>query len=801
MRFKHCLMALALCLSHLTYSQTITILDAQSRQPLPYATVTNLQTGSSQVAGLNGKVQITSLASNDTLVFSMLGYQTKRLGKGQLEQRKWLVAMRPADINLGEVVISASRWAQDARTVPQRVSMISSQSIALNNPQTAADLLGSGGEVFIQKSQQGGGSPMIRGFATNRLLIAVDGVRMNNAIFRGGNLQNVISIDPFSLQNAEVLFGPSSVMYGSDAIGGVMLFNTIKPEIMEDDPGIKGFATARYASANSEKTMHFHLMAGGKKVASLTSFSFNEFDHLRMGRYGRDEYLKTWYLERIDSVDRVVQNPDPLIQNPSGYKQWNLLQKFMIPLNPYLNLNYTIIHSTTSNYDRYDRLLRMRNKLPRSAEWYYGPQDWTMNHFNLQWNKPNLIMDNLQLSVARQDFAESRHDRDLNRNVLRQRWEKVVAWSVNADFRKSLSEKSTLGYGMEWVTNDVHSTGEDVNIKTGKVSEAAARYPIADWNSIAAYANLSHRINSQALLQAGARYSYFDMKATFDQKLTGLPFSEAQTSKGAITGSLGTLINPSDKTSISLNLATGFRAPNVDDMGKIFDSEPGTVTVPNPDLKPEYLYSAEIGLAQQFGEKVKADLTAYYSYLDKAMVRRPFTLNGADSALYNGEMSKVMAIQNAALAEVYGIQAALEVKPLSGFSWRSTFVWQKGEEELDNGDRSPLRHAAPLLLRSALVYRQQATTIEFYWIYNASVTNAKMPQEELTKDYMYAKDADGKPFAPAWHTLNIKLMHQISERFFVSAGIENITDRRYRPYSSGLVAPGRNMIFSLSSKF
>ena len=81
----------------------------------------------------------------------------------------------------------------------------------LRNPQTAADLLAQTGAVFIQKSQLGGGSPMIRGFATNRVLLVVDGVRMNNAIYRSGNLQNIISIDPLSIETAEVIFGPGSI--------------------------------------------------------------------------------------------------------------------------------------------------------------------------------------------------------------------------------------------------------------------------------------------------------------------------------------------------------------------------------------------------------------------------------------------------------------------------------------------------------------------------------------------------------------------------------------------------------------
>ncbi len=129
--------------------------------------------------------------------------------------------------SLEEVVISFNKWEQNLNEVPNRIMKVDMRDARLRNPQTTADLLAQTGGVFIQKSQLGGGSPMIRGFATNRVLIVADGVRMNNAIYRSGNLQNIISIDPLSIDDAEVIFGPGSLIYGSDAIGGVMDFHSL----------------------------------------------------------------------------------------------------------------------------------------------------------------------------------------------------------------------------------------------------------------------------------------------------------------------------------------------------------------------------------------------------------------------------------------------------------------------------------------------------------------------------------------------------------------------------------------------
>ena len=153
---------------------------------------------------------------------------------------------------LPEFVVAGNRWSSNSGTLPVRINSITFDEWNVYNPQTAADMLALTGEVFMQKSQYGGGSPMIRGFAANRLLYSVDGVRMNSAIFRGGNLQNVISIDPFAVSSTEVLFGPGAVSYGSDAIGGTMVFNTLRARPVAKGVDFTGSATVRTASASSE---------------------------------------------------------------------------------------------------------------------------------------------------------------------------------------------------------------------------------------------------------------------------------------------------------------------------------------------------------------------------------------------------------------------------------------------------------------------------------------------------------------------------------------------------------------------
>jgi hemoglobin/transferrin/lactoferrin receptor protein len=225
------------------------------------------------------------------------------------------------------------------------------------------------------------------------------------------------------------------------------------------------------------------------------------------------------------------------------------------------------------------------------------------------------------------------------------------------------------------------------------------------------------------------------------------------------------------------------------------------VVVPNANLRAEYAYNFEADIARVFGERLKIDLAAYYTLLDRALVRRDFQLNGQDSILYNGELSRVQAIQNAASATVYGLQAGVELKLPAGFRFSSQFNYQKGEEVLDNGETSPLRHAAPWFGISRLSYSAARLNLQIYATYAGAMPFDRLPQESKASAYLFAADADGNPYSPAWHTVNFKTSYQINAHFSVSGGVENITDQRYRPFSSGLAGAGRNVLLALRAQF
>jgi hemoglobin/transferrin/lactoferrin receptor protein len=784
------------------FGQQVSVFDSDTKFPLAKVRIFVSESEEYLLTNDQGIAEIGKLKGNEKINFQLHGYTLKVVSWSDLEKVNYSLGLELEFLTLDAAVISSNRWRQSQTDIPEKVRRLDNSKLLLRNPSNTADWLGSSGEVFVQKSQLGGGSPMIRGFSTNRLLYSVDGVRMNTAIFRSGNLQNVISLDPFAIENTEIQFGPGSVMYGSDAIGGVMVFETLKPNLNSE--GVSGNIITRYSSAYSENTFHGDLSYGSEKLKFTTSATFFDYGDLKMGKSGgQDSYLRHEFVERENGVDLVKSNPDPLRQVGSGYSQLNLMQKVHWKSGKNSTLDYGFHYSSSSDIPRYDRLIERKNGKLRFARWDYGPQIWVMN--NLKWTNFNQTrwFDQLKIIAAQQYFEESRIERRLDATKEFNRTENVYAYSLNADFLKTLSEDTHLSYGTEWVTNKVESTGLEYNLINDTSKPASSRYPDSNWTSAAIYGSYHMHLSEKWKFQSALRYNFTEISSDFTNNSTffPLPFTESQGRHHSLTGNVGFIFLPEPSVTISPLFSTGFRAPNVDDIGKIFDSEPGSVIVPNPDLKPEYAYNAEINLNKHFQNKLKLDLTGFFTYLDKAMVRRPFTLNGKSEILYAGETSKVLAIQNAAFAKVYGIQAGMEFAITNKLIFLTRYNWQKGQEELNDQTQSPSRHAAPAFGLSRLSFQNGKFKVEISSQYSAERSFDQMPEEEKTKTFIYATDQNGNPYSPSWVIFNLNSSYQLVNFLQITVGAENLADLRYRPYSSGIVAPGRNISVTLKASF
>ncbi|MCF6361086.1 MAG: TonB-dependent receptor plug domain-containing protein, partial [Cyclobacteriaceae bacterium] len=476
-------------------AQSVTVINKETNEPIEHVLIFD-EKGNQAISDAKGIASINNLSSG-FITFQHLGFETLLIPKDNIGNT---IILSPSSISVKEVVVSANKWEEDASEIVASITKITREDIALKNPQTAADLLSQSGEVFIQKSQLGGGSPMIRGFAANKILISVDGVRMNNAIYRSGNLQSIIAIDGLTTESAEVVFGPGSVIYGSDALGGVMDFHTISPVFNS----ISGEAFIRGSSANKEKTGHLKVNVGNKKIAFMAAITSSNFKDLVTGSVRKGAYpnfgTRPEYIERINGKDSIVRNSNINKQVFSGYKQLNALFKLKFKLKKELELNLAIHFTTSSSVPRYDRLTEYKNDTLKYAEWYYGPQKWGMTYLQLVSSKESNFKTQSKFTLATQSVTESRHDRKYKSINLRHRTENVSIINLNYDAFKELYS-NTFYYGFEAIANAVSSTAQTENTITGTLSPAATRYPDGQstWASLATYFNWKHYFSTSLI--------------------------------------------------------------------------------------------------------------------------------------------------------------------------------------------------------------------------------------------------------------------------------------------------------------
>ncbi len=787
---------------HCCLAQRVRVVDKDLRSPIENVTVYT-ENGSSMLTDKSGIADISGFKHYAVLYFQHPGYVNKSIPGFLTKDSEEIIEVDLTEsvIKINEIVISANRWEQSKDEIPHKIVSVSPKNVIFNNPQTSADLLESSGQVFVQKSQLGGGSPMIRGFAANSVLIVVDGIRMNNAIFRSGNLQNVISIDPNILEKAEVVFGPGSVIYGSDALGGVMSFQTKKLAFSEKlKPITTGNAFIRTATANNEKTLHANINIAGKKFSALTSITYSDYDDLNTGRQRTDKFpdfgKRKHFVARIDGEDRIITNNDENRQVASGYNQLNLMQKLGYKINPDLDIVYTLNYSTTSDIPRYDRLIEVENNLPVSSEWYYGPQQWMMNSLQFNATRNNRLFDRVKVTLGYQRLEESRNSRDFQDPQLKVRRENVDVFSGNFDFEKALDSKGHVYYGFEGLYNDVRSSAFRRNVDDGSLSSLSTRYPSggSDYTSLSTYLTYQWKFNTKLNLNAGVRFSYVRITARVDEEDDiGLDFERLSIENGALNGSLGLVFKPRESWQFDVVASTGFRSPNIDDIGKVFDGSNNVVIVPNQDLKPEYTYNLESSVSKVIADRLKLSTTVFITYLDNAMVQGDFTFNGQDSIVFDGSLNKVEALINTGSAYIYGgsFNALWDLN--HHFSLATSLTYNDGEDLSNN---EPLRHTTPLFTKTSLRYKHSGLLMELSLKTAARRKFEDLAPSERNKTHLYTEDG-----ALGWQTINLKAAYQFNPKWNLTGGVENILDKHYRPYSSGISAPGRNFYLALRHNF
>ena len=795
--------SLLILLSFSGFSQKIKVQNSESKKGVAEVFVYNKNQSITAVSDTSGIIDISNFSKRDTLIFTHQSYATFMIPKLNIGN---VISLKEQVITIQTIEIVAEQEKNKALEVTSKIDKIDAKQVQFNNPQTAAEMLELSGGVYIQKSQMGGGSPIIRGFEANRVLLVIDGVRMNNAIYRSGHLQNAITLDNSIIEKTSIIYGSNSVIYGSDAIGGVVHYETKNPKFKKEGDTINNnsaSAYTRYATANQEKTAHFDFNLGSKKLAALTSVTYSQFEDLRMGQVIDSSFpefgITKNYADRINNKDTMVRKDDFTKQIGTGYNQTDLLEKISYKVSENFLLTLNTQYSTSSNISRYDQLtdIASNNNKLEWAEWYYAPQNRLMGSLSAKIKAENTFFSKVEILTHYQKIDEDRISRRFGDDNRTTREEDVNVYGLNIDFLKE-NNKSQWYYGFEAIHNNVISSAFSENIITNERAVASTRYPDngSTLSSTAAYVTFKNNFTEKATYSLGARYSYSMLTANFaDTTFINLPFSEIRNNNGALTGNAGIVYHPNKKWNIQLAVSSAFRSPNVDDVGKVFAKNEYAL-VPNDQLTPEKAYNGEIGITKSFGnEDLVINAVGFYTLLQDAIVRDFYSIDGADSLIYDGELLQMQTNVNASEAIVYGLSFNLKAKLSKELSLKSNFNYTQGRNVTEN---VPLGHIPPLYGRTDLILYSAPLTVAFYMKYQLDKLYADYSPFGEDNENKSALNKLGQIYGtPAWQTFNIRAQMQISKSISIQAALENMLDVHYRPFASGLSGAGRNFIFTL----
>jgi hemoglobin/transferrin/lactoferrin receptor protein len=765
--------------------------------PVPFATVLNLNTGSAAVADVHGVVLVPLWGLNDTLKVQSMGYETVQVIPGPRAIEN--VELPQRTVAIEEVVVQSNAVAASAMTTTalRSVDRLVAKSPVLT-VETTGDLLEGSGQVHLQMSQQGGVSPVLRGFEANRVLLVVDGVRMNNAIYRAGHVQNAGSVDPFAVAQTQVILGPSSVLYGSDALGGVVHFLTQPVEFNGGGLAVSGKVLAQGTTVNGGWAGHAEAKVKAPNWGSVTSVSRREFGDLRMGSWrahGDSTWgLVPWVVDRTGGRDTLMANPDPEVQISTAYEQWDVQQRLRVrSRRGHAELN--VQHSTTGDVPRFDVQNDVSGDLPKWAEWNYGPQERTLVALSgSRALRGGAVWSTL---ASYQAVEESRIKRRFGQDWRVTQLEELEVWGATSTLRGH-RRGVTWEAGMDGQWNDVTSTASALNLVTDSVTADLTRYAdggssMETWGGFAS----AKRSWGDHTARLGVRYSRAAVRATFDDTTwLDLPVAKFDQARGAWTGSASWTgpLTPSLRATSSL--ASGFRHPNVDDVGKVREKN-GFVLVPNAELKPEFLYTAEQAVSWTLrpqSDLLVVQAAAFGSLWKDAIVQADASLAGDTVMVVDGDTARIQMNQNLDRAWVRGARLEVSGRLWPQTTFRTVINWTLGNSLDDQA--TPLSHIPPT--------------------FGVIEVSRKLASGRLTSSVRYALPKAAADFGPGttdnlqealpsgtpgWATWNVEGSVRLTDHLEVRLSGLNLLDQHYRTFGSGISAPGRNVRATLSARF
>ncbi len=742
----HLTLALLLWKSPSQQALTIQLADAKTRSFAGWSL--RLDSGDAFLFDAQGKAQLS--IPEDSASFEIwdakrqvrfFGLWSQYAGQATLE-----INVAGKGLNLHQVV-SASRMQQSQWETPAEVNVIRPDEMEERSAIQTSDWLKEQSEVLLQKTNLGGGSPIMRGMSGNRVLLMVDGFRLNNAIFRLGLNQYLNTVPGGQLEQIEVLSGPSGVQYGSDGLGGTIHLRSADPASITDKDQLiySGLAS----SADGSNT---HRVSGHA--------SFDDFfvqGHIQFNNFAN--------LEAGGSVGAQI---------PTGYESWDGSLNLTYKLSEERRLRLINTNSSASNVPRTDRIQSGRDLL-----WEYDPQKLRIHGLRFE-NKLDAswadFMD-LGLGYLRQDEGTRRistgsPDRlSVDRAI-------VDTLQFNGTFTK-VAPRAQWVYGFDFQSDALDTGAERIDLPTGAVAAIQPKFPgDAAYRSFGAFVTADIELTPIHRLKAGARQSTAELEGTL-----GAPIGAVNERYEKLTPSLVWHMNL-DQYFVSAGVSQGFRAPNLEDALALGPSNSG-FDAPNPNLSPEELWSYELNFRWR-DEKQLIQASLYTSRYEDLIERVPGSYQGADT--FDGE--PVFILDNVGEAKVDGLSLKYQHRLNERFNISTDASWTRGEQTDRN---EPMRRIPPLRGNLSASYERGPLSLtgHFTW--------ADRQDRLSSGDIADNRIPDGG--TPGYGVLHFRGRYRLMERVTINLSLENVFDKLYKHHGSGVFEPGRRLLLELQAKW
>ncbi|MCF2501268.1 TonB-dependent receptor plug domain-containing protein [Dyadobacter chenhuakuii] len=643
---------------------------------------------------------------------------------------------------LSQVNITASRANEKTFQTAGSISVFSSKSFQTYQPRTTPEALMGTTGVFVQKTTHGAGSPFLRGLTGNQTLILIDGIRLNNSTFRYGPNQYLNTIDPFSIDKMEVLRGGGSVAYGSDALGGTLQLLTATPAFSEKI-SVHGKAVARSATGNMEKTLRAGVELSGLRAAFSGGISIRNFGDLIGG----------------DTTGK---------QTPSGYKDRAFDAKLLLKLTDSWTL--TLAHQSVSQKHV---PLYYRYKLENFALNEFDPQRRSLSYVKLKGNTSSKWASELSLTGTFQSTNEGRLSRKNGSNSLRTETDKVQTTGLIFNVISDITPFWNASSGIE-IYNDVVRSS-----KTDQIADAAPLASRGLYPDDSKYLNYAVYSLHQVKLDDW-RFSFGGRFNGFKIKVEDEALGSVSVKPKALVGNASISYLPGENSNFYTSFHSGFRAPNIDDMGTL-----GIVDfryeLPAYDLKPETSYNFEAGYKYHSGG------LALCAGLFQNNLRNLIARVKVEGQKIDG--IDVYRKENVERAYIRGGEFEAEYVFENDWKVYGSAAYNFGENVTK---KEPVRRIPPLSGRFGLEYRNKG------WFARPEAWFAGKQTRLAAGDA--ADNRIPKGGTPGWLIVNFMTGYE-TKHFGLNAVVQNISNEDYRTHGSGINGVGRSLWLTLTGKF